>query len=54
MLDTPQGYPRAGSQSFPTPAVESRTFALSIREDVENWREAAIRSAQDMGRLRPS
>jgi hypothetical protein len=22
MLDTPQGYPRAGSQSFPSPAAE--------------------------------
>jgi hypothetical protein len=23
MLDTPQGYPRAGSQSFPSPAAEA-------------------------------
>ena len=28
MLDTPQRYPRAGSQSYPTPAAESTPMAL--------------------------
>ena len=43
MLDTPQRYPRAGSQSYPTPAAVDERRRLHddlLRPDTARWRQA--------------
>ena len=43
MLDTPQRYPRAGSQSYPSPAAEAERRRLHdglLRPDAARGREA--------------
>ena len=53
MLDTPQRYPRAGSQSYPTPAAEASTdgsttvyFAPTKPDGRERWQLDSNRSEE--------